>query len=229
MNATVARLIAPALHAIAVPATAGERENLARIEAAYADMNDALGAVGLIESGYTASHARRDRDAWTRELEAQRNAVRAGLAAIEADKLSEEDQRAVHLMRKAMEPTDASADVAVVGRCADALWGGLAYTALSEALVACFDEYGNNIEFEAPGTPASRRSTCWGRSTSPAVARRCSWRSSRCGGRSTRTAQLTARIVVLSEWRRPKPRGTGLRSMRRPAPWVYRAERSKTG
>jgi hypothetical protein len=51
-------------------------------------------------------------------------------------------------MRKAMEPTDASADLAVVGRCADARQGGLAYTALSEALVACFDEYGNNIEFE---------------------------------------------------------------------------------
>ena len=74
--------------------------------------------------------------------------VRAGLAVIEADKLSEEDQRAVQLMRKAMEPTDASAGLAVVGRCADALRGGLAYTALSEALVACFDEYGNNIEFE---------------------------------------------------------------------------------
>ena len=148
MSPTLARLIAPALLAITVAATAGEHEDLTRIETAYADMNDALGAVGLIESGYTASHAGRDRDAWTRELEARRNAVRAGLATIEADKLSEEDQRAVHLMRKAMEPTDASADLAVVGRCADALRGGLAYTALSEALVACFDEYGNNIEFE---------------------------------------------------------------------------------
>jgi len=151
MSPTVARLIAPALLAITVAATAGEHEDLTRIETAYADMNDALGAVGLIESGYTASHAGRDRDAWTRELEAQRNAVRAGLVTIEADKLSEEDQRAVHLMRKAMEPTDASADLAVVGRCADARQGGLAYTALSEALVACFDEYGNNIEFEGAG------------------------------------------------------------------------------
>jgi len=148
MSPTVARLIAPALLAITVAAAAGEHEDLTRIETAYADMNDALGAVGLIESGYTASHAGRDRDAWTRELEAQRDAVRAGLATIEADKLSEEDQRAVHVMRKAMEPTDASADLGVVGRCADARQGGIAYTALSEALVACFDEYGNNIEFE---------------------------------------------------------------------------------
>ncbi len=57
--------------------------DLARIEDAYARMNDALGAVGLIDSGYAASHQGRDRDAWSRELESQRTAVQAGLAKLD--------------------------------------------------------------------------------------------------------------------------------------------------
>jgi hypothetical protein len=51
-------------------------------------------------------------------------------------------------MQKALHPTDASAGLAPVARCVDASRPVLAYTALSEALYACFDEHGNNIEFE---------------------------------------------------------------------------------
>ena len=143
-----ARLIASALLATAFAAPADERAALARIEDAYADMNDALGAVGLIDSGYAGSHAGRDGEAWSRMLEERRNAVRAGLAELQDGKLSEEDRRAARLMREAVRPTDASAGLAPVARCADASQPGLAYTALSEALYACFDELGNNIEFE---------------------------------------------------------------------------------
>ena len=148
LSIRLARLIAPALLAAAFAAPADDRANLARIEDAYADMNDALGAVGLIDSGYAASHAGRDGKAWSRVLEDRRTAVRAGLEALQDAKLSEEDQRAVRLMREAVQPTDASAGLAPAARCADASQPGLAYTALSEALYACFDELGNNIEFE---------------------------------------------------------------------------------
>jgi len=137
-----------ALLATTLAAQADERGELARIEAAYADMNDALGAVGLIDSGYAASYDGRDRDAWSRELDAKREAVRAGLAKLEDERLSEEDRRAASLMAKAVQSTDASASLAPVARCADASQPGLAYTALSQALYACFDEHGNNIEFE---------------------------------------------------------------------------------
>ena len=137
-----------ALLATTLAARADERGELARIEAAYADMNDALGAVGLIDSGYAASYDGRDRDAWSRELDAKREAVRAGLAKLEDERLSEEDRRAASLMAKAVQSTDASASLAPVARCADASQPGLAYTALSQALYACFDEHGNNIEFE---------------------------------------------------------------------------------
>ncbi len=77
--------------------------DLARIEDAYARMNDALGAVGLIDSGYTASHQGRDREAWSRELESQRTAVQAGLAKLEGDVLSPADRRAVEIMSDAVQ------------------------------------------------------------------------------------------------------------------------------
>jgi Peptidase family M3 len=133
---------------------ARDAAELARIEAAYADMNDATGAIGLIDSGYTASYGGRDRAAWSRELEARKAEVQAGLARLGTEALSPEDRRAAELMRRAVQPTDASAGLAPVARCADAAQPGLAYTALSEALYACFDELGNNTEFE--GTRLTR-------------------------------------------------------------------------
>jgi hypothetical protein len=134
--------------AFAVAGTATERDDLGRIETAYADMNDALGAVGLIESGYAASYAGRDRDAWSRVLEERREAVRTGLEHLDDREFSAEDRRAVQLMRKAVQSTDASAGLAPTARCADATRPDAKFTALSEALYACFDEHGNNIEFE---------------------------------------------------------------------------------
>jgi len=121
---------------------------LARIEVAFADMNDALGAIGLIDSGYTASYGGRDRAAWDRMLEARRSEVRDGLGRLPIDALSDQDARAATLMRSSVEPTDASAGLAPVARCADARQANLGYTALSEALYACFDKLGNNVEFE---------------------------------------------------------------------------------
>jgi hypothetical protein len=147
-SARFASLIASALLAASFAAPADEHAELARIEGAFADMNDALGALGLIDSGYAASHAGRDGAAWSRVLEERRNAVRAGLGELQDDRLGEEDRRAAKLIRQAVDPTDASAGLAPVARCADASQPGLAYTALSEALYACFDEHGNNIEFE---------------------------------------------------------------------------------
>jgi hypothetical protein len=93
------------LLAVAVTVTADEASELARIEGAYADMNDAAGAVGLIDSGFAASHAGRNREAWSRDLDRRREEVRAGLATLADARLSEEDRRAVRLMREAVEPT----------------------------------------------------------------------------------------------------------------------------
>ena len=150
MNTVSVRLVCIAAGSLAIGfvAPADESSELGEIEDSYADMNDALGAVGLIDSGSVASHGGLDRNAWSRVLEERRNAMRAGLVKLEDAKLSEEGRRAVMIMRDAVQPTDASAGLAPVARCADASQPGLGYTALSESLYACFDEHGNNIEFE---------------------------------------------------------------------------------
>jgi hypothetical protein len=62
---------------------------LARIEGAFADMNDAVGAIGLIDSGYTANYRDRDRAAWDRMLEARRSEVRDGLGRLPIGALSD--------------------------------------------------------------------------------------------------------------------------------------------
>ena len=121
---------------------------LARTEQAYADFNDATGAIGLIDSGYTSRHGGRDRDSWARELDQRRDEVRAGVAQLSARELTALDRRAMELMAAAVTPTDSSAGLATVARCADAGQAALAFTALSESLYACFDELGNNLEFE---------------------------------------------------------------------------------
>ncbi|MCI0434229.1 MAG: hypothetical protein L0271_11425, partial [Gemmatimonadetes bacterium] len=96
-----ARVVAAVLFAAAT-AHAGEQPDLARIEDAYGDMNDALGAVGLIDSGYTVTHEGRDREAWSRDLESRRGEVRAGLAKLADEGLTAEDRRAAQVMRDAV-------------------------------------------------------------------------------------------------------------------------------
>ena len=141
-------VIVAALFAAALAAPGDERAVLTRTENAYADMNDALGAVGLIDSGFVATYDGRDREAWSQLLDAKREEVRVGLAALQQAKLSEEDRRAVSQMTRAVQSTDAPEGPAPVARCADASQPGLAYGALRAALYACFEEHGNNIEFE---------------------------------------------------------------------------------
>ena len=134
--------------AVAAQAQVAPPAELARTEQAYADFNDATGAIGLIDSGYTARHGGRDRDSWARELDQRRNEVRAGVDQLRARELTALDRRAMELMAAAVTPTDSSAGLATVARCADAGQAALAYTALSESLYACFDELGNNLDFE---------------------------------------------------------------------------------
>lgn len=146
--AQLVNLSAVLLPAAPAHAQANPPAELARIEQAYADMNDAQGAVGLIESGFRTSHGGRDRDRWQRELELRRSEVRDGLAQLPTAGLAPLDRRAVGLMKAAVGPADASDGLTAAARCADAAQPARAYTALSAALYSCFDELGNNIEFE---------------------------------------------------------------------------------
>lgn len=126
-------------------------EALASIETAYADLNDAYGAIALIDSGLSTTYAGRDRQAWNQVYTAKRKAVKEGLAKIATRELSAQDRRAVKLMRAAVESLSEAPDsLAPVSQCKDAGNPGsdLQYAALREALYACFAELANDLQFE---------------------------------------------------------------------------------
>jgi hypothetical protein len=126
---------------------------LAHLEAAYADFNDAYGAVSLIDSnpgGYPdRSYAGQSRAAWQQLYSARRAQLEAGLRRMRSGELSAADARAVRLMRAAVAESAATpASLAPTGRCQDAQRQDLQLQALQEALYACFAELANSLHFE---------------------------------------------------------------------------------
>ena len=80
-------------------AAAARAAALPEIEGAYADFNDAAGAVSLIESGLRDSYEGRTRSEWVRLKEEARDQVRSGLEGVADQTLSAADRRAVEIMR----------------------------------------------------------------------------------------------------------------------------------
>lgn len=120
---------------------------LDQTEQAYADVNDAHGAIGLIDSGFSSSYAGKDRAAWQQLYTTKRKEASDALAQIASARLSAQDTRAAMLMRRSLQDTEASDSLAPVGKCRDAQ-KDLEYGPLREALYACFAELANNLEFE---------------------------------------------------------------------------------
>lgn len=144
-----ASLIVACLVTTASLAESSRLQALTAIEAAYADLNDAYGAISLIDSGFSATYAGRDRQAWNQIYSATRRQVREGLAKITTSRLTAEDVRAVKLMRASVESmSEAPNSLAPVSECKDARRTDLQYAALREALYACFAELANDLEFE---------------------------------------------------------------------------------
>ena len=122
---------------------------LAQIEATYADLNDAAGAVSLIDSGDAATYAGKDRTAWA-ELEHTKLAeLKAALPQLSERGLSDSDRRALLLMRQRVDDLAREGDhsLAPVGHCADATRPDADYNSLRTSLYACFDEYGNHLSY----------------------------------------------------------------------------------
>ena len=126
-------------------------EALLRYEQSYADFNDALGAVALIDSdpGRYSGYAGRTREVWGRIYLERRAELLAGLATVPARDLSSADARALRLMRADVaESAPAPRSLAPVGQCRDAASPNAALEALQQALYACFSELGNSLRFE---------------------------------------------------------------------------------
>jgi hypothetical protein len=127
---------------------------VARIESAYADWLDAVGALAAIDSGLTSSIDHQGHDAW----EARRRDLTATLTAMLAVSgaspggahRSAADERALRAIAKGLADAEAE-DPADTGHppagCADREASGDLLT-LQLALYGCFEEIGNHIRFE---------------------------------------------------------------------------------
>jgi hypothetical protein len=122
---------------------------LGQIEEAYADLNDAAGAVGLIDS-YPARYPEyggSNRATWQQRYAARRAQLTDSLAHPPAP-LSAQDSRAVRVMHAALLDASAEPDsLAPVGHCRDAQQDR-PLPELQQALYACFAELANHLEFE---------------------------------------------------------------------------------
>lgn len=127
--------------------------SLRQLESAYADFNDAAGAVGLIDSDparYAAQGYRgKKRSRWVQLYQSRRSQLLSAVKQLRMSGLSASDQRAVAVMRDALrESAPTPESLAPVGRCADAQRQDLPLRAEQQALYACFAELANHLRFE---------------------------------------------------------------------------------
>jgi hypothetical protein len=123
-----------------------------RLEATYADFNDAYGAVSLMDSdpaSYPKLYEGRSRATWQEIYSEKRSEILADLPRVRSTGMSAGDARAVLLMRAAAADSAATPNSpAPVGKCRDAQQQRIELQALQDALYACFAEYANHLLFE---------------------------------------------------------------------------------
>jgi hypothetical protein len=133
----------------AAPADTPPRVGVATAESAFLDYLDAVGAVGFIESGGAKSFGGEDLAAWTSRLDAKRKQFDAAMSGIEPGTLDAADRDALAAMRRSV--TELAADDTPAGvqarTCADAQRRDLDYSSLRAALVSCYVEHGNRLQY----------------------------------------------------------------------------------
>lgn len=137
----------------------GQAESpLAKLEEAYAALVDAGGAIAYIDSGFVTTYGGSDRAAWEEFRKNKARELSDGLGNFRPRRLTPADERALKLMREAVDAVlaEGTPALAPAGKCRDAQRANLDYKQLREALYACFEETGNHLEFE--GKPESRLS-----------------------------------------------------------------------
>jgi hypothetical protein len=122
--------------------------SIASVESDYADLLDAAGAISLIDSGSSAAYGGQSRDAWQRTHDQLIEKLSAELTQARTQGLAGNDARAIEIMRKQVTDLRDASSLAPGARCADASSRTLEYTALTQALYACFDTLANQLEFE---------------------------------------------------------------------------------
>lgn len=124
-------------------------KSLAQVESSYADLMDASSIMAAIDSGLFISYRGKDRAAWKQVEEEKYKEVTSLLGPISEKDLSATDARALMLIHKGVEAIAADQTAfAQKVHCQDAQSRDLKATDLHSALSSCFDELGNNLEFE---------------------------------------------------------------------------------
>jgi hypothetical protein len=123
---------------------------VAATELAFIDYLDAVGGVAFIESGMVDRFEGRDLAAWQRHAKERRGALDKDLAEVTTKGLVADDAHAVAAMRRSLEALAADETTAGVREqaCRDAERRDAEYGALRAALVSCYAEYGDRLQFE---------------------------------------------------------------------------------
>ncbi len=123
---------------------------VARAEQSFLDDLDAGGAVAYIESGAVERFEGQDLAAWKKAAAGRRKTLEADLVALQRAKLPAGDAQAVAAMRKTLaeQESDATTAGAREQQCNDAQRRDLDYDAMRAALVSCWVEIGNKLQFE---------------------------------------------------------------------------------
>jgi len=123
---------------------------VATAESAFLDYLDGVGAVGYIESGGATSYRGKDLAAWRAQLDPQRKQLDEALSRIEPGKLVAADRDAIESMRNSMSELETDETTAGVQArtCAEAQRRDLDYSSLRAALVSCYVEHGNRLQYD---------------------------------------------------------------------------------
>jgi len=121
------------------------------LEAAYADLADAYYVTETIDSGLFTTYQGKDRAAWSQIYQAKRKELVARLKNLSSENLRSVDARVVSFIRKALDSymlENSGESLSPQGRCHDAQQKEIEPSKLRDALYSCFDEIGNNLQFE---------------------------------------------------------------------------------
>ncbi len=126
-----------------------DSNKVSAVEYLYADVSDASTILATIDSGLLSTYQGKDRAAWQRFYSEQRAGLARELERLPTSGLSGADTRAIAAMRRQMQAfTGGGAASSPAAKCQDAARKDIAYPGLKSALVACFVEIGNNLNFE---------------------------------------------------------------------------------
>ncbi len=154
MNAVLRRVAPwcclPGILATCALAQAAEGDRLAAAERSFIDYLDANGAVAYIESGAVDGFLGRDLPDWRRISTERRQSLDDDLAAVSSARVGSAGTEALAAMRRTLDSMAADDTTAGVREyaCKDASRRDLDYAGLRAALVSCYTELGNRLQYD---------------------------------------------------------------------------------